>query len=171
MVGSPARRARPRHGVDGGSSALTVPVASLADRSARTPRGNAPAAGEHTAELAEPGRQAQARPRYIDRSGGSHAPHVVARILDPEAAWGAVQLGFAEILDVRTGIERRRYGAPPGARPVSLAKHMASPEGPGAIYLCQHAIRSKATLRRGAAEVAGGFAAWIKAGLPVEEID
>jgi rhodanese-related sulfurtransferase len=96
---------------------------------------------------------------------------VVARILDPEAAWGAVQLGFAEILDVRTGIERRRYGAPPGARPVSLAKHMASPEGPGAIYLCQHAIRSKATLRRGAAEVAGGFAAWIKAGLPVEEID
>jgi rhodanese-related sulfurtransferase len=47
---------------------------------------------------------------------------------------------------------------------------MASPEGPGAIYLCQRAIRSKATLRRGAAEVAGGFAAWVKAGLPVEEV-
>ena len=101
----------------------------------------------------------------------SHASHVVGRSLEPKAAWEAVQLGFAEILDVRTGIERRRYGAPPGARPVSLAKHMASPEGPGAIYLCQRAIRSKATLRRGAAEVAGGFAAWIKAGLPVEEID
>jgi rhodanese-related sulfurtransferase/ketosteroid isomerase-like protein len=97
--------------------------------------------------------------------------HVVARTLTPEEAWSAVQLGFAEILDLRTGIERRRYGAPPGARPVSLAKHMARPEGPAAIYLCQHAIRSKATLRHGAAQVAGGFAAWKEAGLPVEEVD
>jgi rhodanese-related sulfurtransferase len=96
---------------------------------------------------------------------------VAARSLEPEAAWGAVELGFAEILDLRTEIERRRYGAPPGARPVSLVKHMTSPEGPGTIYLCQHAIRSKATLRRGAAEVAGGFAAWKEAGLPVEEVD
>ncbi len=96
--------------------------------------------------------------------------HVVARSLRPEAAWGAVQLGFAEILDLRTEIERRRHGAPPGARPVSLAKHILSPEGPGAIYLCQHAIRSKVTLRRGAAEVAGGFAAWKEADLPVEEV-
>jgi len=97
--------------------------------------------------------------------------HVVARSMKPAAAWGAVQSGFAEILDLRTGIERRRYGAPPGARPVSLAKQIASPEGPGAIYLCQHAIRSKATLRHGAAEIAGGFAAWKKAGLPVEEVE
>jgi rhodanese-related sulfurtransferase len=97
--------------------------------------------------------------------------HAVARSLEPEAAWNAVQLGFAQILDLRTEIERRRYGAPPGARPVSLAKHLATPEGPGAIYLCQHAIRSKVTLRRGAVEVAGGFAAWMKAGLPVEEVD
>jgi rhodanese-related sulfurtransferase len=97
--------------------------------------------------------------------------HVVARSMKPAAAWGAVQSGFAEILDLRTGIERRRYGAPPGARPVSLAKHIASPEGPGAIYLCQHAIRSKTTLRHGAAEIAGGFAAWKKAGLPVEEVE
>jgi hypothetical protein len=98
--------------------------------------------------------------------------HVVARSLAPEAAWGAVQVGFAEILDLRTWIERRRHGAPPwGARPVSLAKHIASPEGPGAIYLCQRAIRSKVTLRRGAAEVAGGFVAWKKAGLPVEKVD
>jgi len=97
--------------------------------------------------------------------------HLVARSLTPEEAWGAVQLGFAEILDLRSGIERRRHGAPPGARAVSLAKHIASPEGPGAIYLCQHAIRSKATLRHGAAQVAGGFAAWKKAGLPVEEVD
>jgi rhodanese-related sulfurtransferase len=95
----------------------------------------------------------------------------VERSLEPEAAWNAVVLGFAEILDLRTEIERRRHGAPPGARPVSLARHIASPEGPGSIYLCQHAIRSKMTLRRGAAEVAGGFAAWKAAGLPVEEVD
>ena len=95
----------------------------------------------------------------------------MARSLSPEAAWNAVQLGFGEILDLRTEFERRRYGAPPTAKPVSLAQHMASPEGPGAIYLCQRAIRSKATLRRGAAEVAGGFAAWVESGLPVEQID
>jgi rhodanese-related sulfurtransferase len=94
----------------------------------------------------------------------------VGRSLQPDAAWNAVELGFAEILDLRTEIERRRHGAPPGARQVSLVKHMASPEGPGAIYLCQHALRSKATLRRGAAEVAGGFAAWKEAGLPVEDL-
>jgi rhodanese-related sulfurtransferase len=95
----------------------------------------------------------------------------VGRSLNPESAWNAVELGFAQILDLRTEIERRRHGAPPGARPVSLVKHVASPEGPGAIYLCQRALRSKATLRKGAAEVAGGFAAWEQAGLPVEDLD
>jgi rhodanese-related sulfurtransferase len=95
----------------------------------------------------------------------------VARSLEPEAAWNAVELGFAEILDLRTEIERRRHGAPPGAKSVSLAKHVANPEGPGAIYLCQRALRSKATLRRGAAEVAGGFVAWQQADLPVEQVD
>ena len=100
----------------------------------------------------------------------SENAHEVARSLEPEAAWNAVQLGIAELLDLRTEFERRRYGAPPGARPVSLAKHIASPEGPGTIYLCQRAIRSKATLRRGAAEVAGGFAAWQEAGLPIVEV-
>jgi len=91
------------------------------------------------------------------------------RSLEPSAAWNAVELGFAEILDLRTELERRRYGAPPGARHVSLVRHVASPAGPGSIYLCQHALRSKATLRRGAAEVAGGFAAWERDGLPIEE--
>lgn len=95
----------------------------------------------------------------------------MAQSLEPEAVWAAVERGEARLLDLRSGIERRRYGAPPGAKPVSLAKHTASPEGPGAIYLCQHAVRSKVTLRRGAAEVAGGFVAWKKAGLPVEEVD
>ena len=51
------------------------------------------------------------------------------RSLEPRAAWNAVELGFAEILDLRTQMERRRHGAPPGARPVSLVSHVASPEG------------------------------------------
>ena len=95
----------------------------------------------------------------------------MARSLEPAAVWAAIQRGEARLLDLRTESERRRYGALPGAMPVSLTKHVMHPEGPGAIYFCQHAVRSKATLRRGAAEVAGGFAAWKKAGLPVEDVD
>jgi rhodanese-related sulfurtransferase len=93
-----------------------------------------------------------------------------SRSVVPEDVWAAVQRGEAEVLDLRTSVERHRYGAPPGARPVSLARHVASPKGPGAIYLCQHAVRSKATLRRGASEVEGGFVAWKGAGLPIEEV-
>lgn len=93
------------------------------------------------------------------------------RSLAPEAVWAAVERGEAEILDLRTAVERRKHGAPPGSRRVSLAKHVASPEGAGAIYLCQHAVRSKWTLRRGATHVKGGFVAWKEAGLPVEEVD
>jgi rhodanese-related sulfurtransferase len=54
---------------------------------------------------------------------------------------------------------------------VSLARHILRPEGEGTIYLCQHAVRSKATLRNGAAEVAGGFVAWRRARLPIEEVE
>jgi rhodanese-related sulfurtransferase len=50
-----------------------------------------------------------------------------------------------------------------------LAAELLRPAGQGAIYLCQHAVRSKLTLRAGAAEVAGGFVAWQQAGLPVEK--
>jgi rhodanese-related sulfurtransferase len=89
--------------------------------------------------------------------------------LPPAAVWAAIQSGEGRLLDLRTTTERRRSGTPPGATSVSLAKHIARPEGPGAIYLCQHAVRSKWTLRRGAAEVAGGFVAWKQAGLPVEK--
>jgi hypothetical protein len=35
------------------------------------------------------------------------------------------------------------------------------------VYLCQHAVRSKLTGRRGAAEITGGWVAWTRAGLPV----
>jgi rhodanese-related sulfurtransferase len=89
--------------------------------------------------------------------------------LDPQQAWRLLQRGQVRMLDLRTELERRRYGAPPGAVPVSLARHVLDPEGEGVVYLCQHAVRSKATRRRGAAEVAGGFKAWERAGLPVDK--
>jgi rhodanese-related sulfurtransferase len=94
----------------------------------------------------------------------------VVRSLDPQAVRAKVEGGEAELLDLRTGAERRRYGAPPGARPVSFLAHVLRPAGPEAVYLCQHAVRSKATRWRGAAEVAGGFVAWKRAGLPVEDV-
>ena len=92
----------------------------------------------------------------------------MARSLDPHEVWSRLQQGDVELLDLRTAAERRRYGTPPGAKPVPLARHLLRPAGPEAIYLCQHAVRSKATLWRGAAEVAGGFVAWHQAGLPVD---
>jgi len=90
--------------------------------------------------------------------------------LEPREVWQRMDAGELRLLDLRTRLERRRYGAPPGAVAVSLARHVLSPEGKGVVYLCQHAVRSKATLRNGAAEVAGGFSAWRAAGLPVEKI-
>jgi rhodanese-related sulfurtransferase len=92
----------------------------------------------------------------------------VSRALDPQEVWEALERGELRLLDLRTLLERRRHGAPPGAIPVSLAQQIVNPEGTDAVYLCQHAIRSKLTGRRGAAEVAGGFVAWQRAGLPVE---
>lgn len=88
--------------------------------------------------------------------------------VDPEEAWRSAERGSIEILDLRTRAERRRYGYPPGARKVSLLRHALLPRGPGSIYLCQHANRSKLTGRRGASEVEGGFEAWVERGLPVE---
>ena len=93
----------------------------------------------------------------------------MSRSIDPREVWQALERGEARLLDLRTELERRRYGAPPGAIPVLLAKHTVKPEGERAIYLCQHAVRSKLTMRNGAAEVAGGFLAWERAGLPVEK--
>lgn len=91
------------------------------------------------------------------------------RSVDPSEVWARLQAGQAHLFDLRTDVERRRYGAPPGAIPVSFAEAAIRPAGAGAIYLCQHAVRSKLTLRAGAAEVAGGFVAWKRAGLPVEK--
>jgi rhodanese-related sulfurtransferase len=86
----------------------------------------------------------------------------------PEEAWQLVQRGDAELLDLRTRAERRLLGFPPKSRKVSLVRHTLRPKGPGTIYLCQHAVRSKLTLQNGAAEVEGGFAEWSDRGLPVE---
>ena len=90
--------------------------------------------------------------------------------MTPREVWEAAERGEAKIFDLRTEVERRRYGAPPGAIPVSLARHIAAPESAPAVYLCQHAVRSKLTGRHGAPEVEGGFVAWVEAGLPVEQV-
>lgn len=90
------------------------------------------------------------------------------RALEPREVWQAVERGELRLLDLRTRLERKRYGSPPGAVPVSLAAHTLNPAGKDVVYLCQHAVRSKLTQRNGAAEVAGGFVAWLDAGLPVE---
>ncbi len=83
-------------------------------------------------------------------------------------AWELVQAGEARLLDLRTEAERRRYGWPPGAPRVSLARRIAAPGGPDVIYLCQHANRSKLTARNGAAEIRDGWPGWQEAGLPIE---
>jgi rhodanese-related sulfurtransferase len=93
------------------------------------------------------------------------------RSLPPREAWEAVRTGRARLLDLRTGSERRRYGWPPGAPRVSLARHIVRPGGADTIYLCQHANRSKLTGWRGAPEVEGGWSAWEAAGLPVERAE
>jgi len=95
-----------------------------------------------------------------------HVPSIPAT-----EAWARVQGGDARLLDLRTEVERRRYGWPPGAPRVSLARHVARPGGPDTIYLCQHANRSKLTGRRGAGEVQDGWQGWLAAGLPVEHPD
>jgi rhodanese-related sulfurtransferase len=91
------------------------------------------------------------------------------RSISAADAWEAARLGEVRLLDLRTELERRHYGAPPGAPRVSLLRHALWPGGREAVYLCQHANRSKLTGWRGAAEVRGGWPAWERAGLPVEQ--
>lgn len=90
------------------------------------------------------------------------------KALPPAQVLQAVQDGRVQLLDLRSWPERRLLGRPPGARPVSLLRHLLRPAGPGTVYLCAHAVRSKWTLRQGAAEVAGGYRAWGRQGLPTE---
>jgi CIC family chloride channel protein len=97
---------------------------------------------------------------------GTDADAPAARSLPAEEAWAAAGRGELAILDLRTRAERRRYGWPPGAPRVSLLRHALWPAGPRAVYLCQHAVRSRLTLWRGAAQIEGGWIAWQQAGLP-----
>jgi rhodanese-related sulfurtransferase len=90
------------------------------------------------------------------------------RSIAPERAWTQVARGEAQLLDLRTERERRRYGWPPGVQRVSLTRQIVWPSAANTIYLCQHANRSKLTAWRGAAEVGGGWPAWQAAGLPIE---
>ena len=103
---------------------------------------------------------------WLQRVAAGSEP--ATKSLPPAKAWTPVEAGHARILDLRTTVERRRYGHPPGVPRVSLSHHVARPEGADTIYLCQHANRSKLTGRNGAAEVEGGWPAWVAAGLPVE---
>ncbi len=93
---------------------------------------------------------------------------MTARSLPPEQVLADVQAGRARLLDLRTWPERVLLGSPPGAEPVGLLRHLLRPAGPDAVYLCAHAVRSKWTLRNGAAEVSGGHRAWRKRGLPLK---
>jgi len=92
----------------------------------------------------------------------------VVRQIEPAEAWQQAHRGELEILDLRTRQERRRHGAPPGARKVSVLRHALWPREDDTAYLCQHANRSKLTAWRGAPEIAGGFTRWDDTGLPVE---
>ena len=108
-------------------------------------------------------------PDGSDAEAGAGARH--ARSLTPEEAWAAASRGELPILDLRTEAERRRYGWPPGAPRVSLLRHALWPNGSRTVYLCQHAVRSRLTLWRGAAQIEGGWVAWKDAGLPVSRHD
>ncbi|HLI25379.1 MAG TPA: hypothetical protein VKU91_10510 [Acidimicrobiales bacterium] len=87
------------------------------------------------------------------------------RSVPPAEAWRRLQ-GGARLFDLRTRGERLMFGWPPGSVKVSLVRHRLRPDAE-AIYLCQHAVRSKGPARHGATEVEGGFVAWKQAGLPI----
>jgi rhodanese-related sulfurtransferase len=87
--------------------------------------------------------------------------------ISPQQAWQESQDTGRPILDLRTRLERQRLGWPPGSVKVSLLWHALVPDR-NAIYLCQHAVRSKLPASRGAREIAGGFVAWLADGQPVE---
>lgn len=89
------------------------------------------------------------------------------RSISPSDAWAETQRSGRPILDLRTRTERHRYGWPPGSKKASLLRHALLPQ-PDAIYLCQHAVRSKLPAARGGREIAGGFVAWKADNQPIE---
>jgi rhodanese-related sulfurtransferase len=91
----------------------------------------------------------------------------MAASISPHEAWDETRVSGHPILDLRSRLERQRFGSPPGSMKVSFLRHSILPKR-NAIYLCQHAVRSKLPASRGGREIDGGFVAWQAAGLPVE---
>jgi rhodanese-related sulfurtransferase len=106
--------------------------------------------------------------------------------IEPEAAWAAASTGDSLIVDLRSSDERRRHGIVPGSLhvPRSVLEWRADPasewrnphlEGrERLILLCAQGYSSSlaaASLvdlgHARAGDVAGGFDAWLAAGLPV----
>jgi len=87
--------------------------------------------------------------------------------ISSEQAWRETEETGRPILDLRTRAERQKFGYPPGSVKVSLLWHALAPKR-DAIYLSQHAVRSKLPASRGAREVEGGFVAWKRNGQPVD---
>ncbi len=92
---------------------------------------------------------------------------MTAASVSPEEGWKQSQATGRPILDLRTRAERRKFGYPPGSVKVSLLRHALAPQR-DAIYLCQHAVRSKLPASRGAKEITGGFVSWKNSGQPVQ---
>ena len=106
--------------------------------------------------------------------------------IEPEAAWAAASTGEALIVDLRSSDERRRHGIVPGSLhvPRSVLEWRADPSsswrnphlegGERLILLCAEGYSSSlaaASLidlgHARAADVVGGFDAWLGADLPV----
>jgi rhodanese-related sulfurtransferase len=107
--------------------------------------------------------------------------------LEPEAAWQAATAGDVLIVDIRSEDDRRREGIVPGSVhiPRTVLEWRVDPTsgwhnphvgggGRRLVLVCSHGYSSSlaaATLVDlgfdGTGDVAGGFEAWCRAGLPV----
>jgi rhodanese-related sulfurtransferase len=109
--------------------------------------------------------------------------------LEPHAAWAAARAGEVLVVDIRSVDDRRRDGIVPGSLHVPRTvlewradpgsgwsnPHLARRERPVAL-LCAHGFSSSLAAASlvelgfdAAADVVGGFAAWLAAGLPVRD--
>jgi hypothetical protein len=83
-----------------------------------------------------------------------------------QPVWAALERGEAQLF-LRTELERR-YGAPPGAHPVSLDRHVRTLSARARSIAADTRFARK---RPGAAEVAGGFVTSKEARLAIGKID
>lgn len=115
---------------------------------------------------AEMPRSARHHPASRPRSGHGMVREP-GRAVSADTAWDEVEHGRARILDLRSRFERAVWGYPPGSKKVSFLAHAFRPDH-NAIYLCQHALRSKWLRYKGAREIENGFRGWVDAGLPIQ---